>query len=40
MRRSSFIIFATLALSACETAQGIGRDIENAGETLQEEAES
>jgi predicted small secreted protein len=40
MFRVSIIVIAALSLSACETAQGFGRDVENAGETLQEEAAS
>lgn len=33
------IILATLGLSACETMQGLGRDLEKAGESIQDAAE-
>ncbi|MDW4499714.1 entericidin A/B family lipoprotein [Sulfitobacter sp. D35] len=34
-----FILLGTIfALTACETAKGVGRDVENAGEAVQEGA--
>ncbi|SFD03819.1 entericidin A/B family lipoprotein [Tropicimonas isoalkanivorans] len=36
---SLFAILALFALSACETVQGAGRDIENAGETVTDTAQ-
>jgi predicted small secreted protein len=36
MRFLSFIVSALLLLSACETVKGVGRDVENAGEALDE----
>ncbi|MEL7487626.1 MAG: entericidin A/B family lipoprotein [Pseudomonadota bacterium] len=34
--RKVFLIFAALAfLTACETIQGVGRDVQNAGEALE-----
>jgi predicted small secreted protein len=36
MRFLSFIVSALLFLSACETVKGVGRDVENAGEALDE----
>ncbi len=37
----TFLVLATisLALSACETMEGAGRDIEHAGESVQDAAE-
>lgn len=35
----TLILIATLmTLTACETMQGLGRDVENTGETLQQES--
>lgn len=34
-----FFLVAGLALSACETMQGAGRDIEDAGQGIQKSAE-
>ena len=31
-------LFALVALSACETMEGFGQDVETAGETIQEES--
>ena len=41
MRTSPFIalILATFALSACETVQGAGQDISNAGDAITEESQ-
>ena len=40
MTRLTFLIpvLAIFALSACETVQGAGRDLENAGEAITDEA--
>jgi predicted small secreted protein len=38
MRKISALLIAVLTLSACETAKGIGRDVEDAGEAVQEAA--
>ena len=32
-------LMAALALSACETAEGFGQDVEDLGEDIQEEAD-
>jgi predicted small secreted protein len=32
-------LFALLGLAACETVQGVGRDLETAGEAIQDEAQ-
>lgn len=32
-------LFALLGLVACETVQGAGQDLENAGEVIQDEAQ-
>lgn len=34
MRLVALIVSAALLLSACETLKGVGRDVENAGEAL------
>lgn len=34
MRALSLLIAACFLLSACETIKGVGRDIENAGEAI------
>lgn len=34
VRRSLFLALAALFLTACETIKGVGRDIEKAGETI------
>lgn len=34
MRILSIMIMACLFLSACETVKGVGRDVESAGETI------
>ena len=41
MRKSPFIalLLATLTLSACETVQGAGQDISNAGDAISEESQ-
>jgi predicted small secreted protein len=36
MRLISVILAACFFLSACETIKGVGRDVENAGEALDE----
>jgi entericidin B len=35
MKKILFLITAAFALSACNTVQGIGRDIEKGGEAIQ-----
>lgn len=37
--RALFVVVSILGLSACETMEGLGQDIENAGEAIEEEAE-
>lgn len=39
MPRRAALIVALLALAACETVQGFGRDVESGGEALQQSAE-
>jgi entericidin B len=34
MLRLIILLSAVLALAACETTKGVGRDVENAGEAL------
>ncbi len=34
----ALILLAAMGLSACETMQGFGRDLQNAGETIEDEA--
>lgn len=34
MLRIAILLSAVLALAACETTKGIGRDVQNAGEAL------
>ena len=34
MIRAALLLSFVLALAACETTKGVGRDIENAGEAL------
>ncbi|MBW4707127.1 entericidin A/B family lipoprotein [Roseobacter sp. YSTF-M11] len=34
MIRLAFALTAILALAACETTKGVGRDVQNAGEAL------
>lgn len=34
MLRLAILLSAVLALAACETTKGVGRDVENAGEAL------
>lgn len=36
MLRLTILLSAVLALAACETTKGVGRDVENAGEALDE----
>lgn len=36
MTRIAMALAALLALTACETAKGIGRDMENAGREIQQ----
>jgi predicted small secreted protein len=38
MFKAALFLTALLALTACETAKGIGRDVEDAGEAVQEAA--
>lgn len=39
MLRTMLLITALFGLAACETAEGFGRDVENLGEEIEEEAE-
>ena len=34
-----FLILSVFALGACETVEGFGRDVQSAGEAIEEEAE-
>ncbi len=36
MLRLTLMLSAVLGLAACETVEGFGRDVENAGEELEE----
>lgn len=36
MRIIALLVSAVLFLSACETVKGVGRDVENAGDALDE----
>lgn len=36
--RRLFVLLALLGLTACETIEGAGQDIENAGEAISQEA--
>jgi len=36
MQKIAFALVALMALTACETTKGIGRDVQNAGEALDE----
>jgi predicted small secreted protein len=38
MLKISALLIALVTLTACETAKGIGRDVEDAGEAVQEAA--
>lgn len=38
MTRLTLSLFALLLLTACETAEGFGQDVENTGEFIEEEA--
>jgi predicted small secreted protein len=38
MTRISLILLATLALAACETVEGAGKDLQSAGQAVQQEA--
>lgn len=40
MIRVSLLSFALIALTACETAKGAGRDIEKAGDAIADTAQS
>lgn len=35
----ALVLFGALGLAACETVEGAGRDIEDAGEAIQDAAE-
>ncbi len=37
--KSSLVLFTMLILGACATIEGVGKDIEKAGEKIQEAAE-
>ena len=37
--RALLVTISILGISACETMEGVGQDIENAGEAIEEEAE-
>ncbi len=38
MLKVTFAIIAVLGLAACETTEGFGRDVQNAGQAIEEEA--
>jgi entericidin B len=38
MTRIALILLATLALAACETVEGAGKDLQSAGQAVQQEA--
>lgn len=38
MRRLAVLVLLTMALSACNTLSGVGKDIERAGEAIQRKA--
>ncbi len=38
MTRLTLTLATLMLLTACETMQGLGRDVENTGETLQQES--
>lgn len=37
MLRAALLLTVVLSLAACETTKGIGRDVQNAGEALDEQ---
>ncbi|WP_300037280.1 entericidin A/B family lipoprotein [uncultured Roseobacter sp.] len=37
MLRATLLLTVVLSLAACETTKGIGRDVQNAGEALDEQ---
>ncbi|WP_298839692.1 entericidin A/B family lipoprotein [uncultured Roseobacter sp.] len=37
MLRAALLLTVVLSLTACETTKGIGRDVQNAGEALDEQ---
>ncbi len=39
MLKVTFAIIAVLGLAACETTEGFGRDVQKAGQAIEEEAE-
>lgn len=39
IKTTALLIFTCLTLGACETMEGAGRDIEHAGESVQDAAE-
>ncbi len=39
MLRFTFAIIALVGLAACETTQGLGRDIQDAGQVIESEVE-
>ncbi len=39
MLRATLLITALLGLAACETAEGFGRDVQAAGQAIEDEAE-
>ncbi|MGL4311541.1 MAG: entericidin A/B family lipoprotein [Paracoccaceae bacterium] len=38
MTRIALLLATVLSLSACQTMQGLGKDVQTAGEALEEEA--
>jgi entericidin B len=38
MKNAVLVLVAALALSACETVEGAGEDLQNAGQTIESEA--
>ncbi len=39
MLKATLAIIAVLGLAACETTEGFGRDVQKAGQAIEEEAE-
>jgi entericidin B len=38
MKNTTFVLFALLALAACETVKGAGEDLQTAGQAVESEA--
>ncbi len=39
MLKATFVLIAALGLAACETTEGFGRDVQKAGQAIEEEAD-